>query len=300
MTVELRAPTLEDLPALTDLINRDSEELFGEREESIESMRTWLTGPNLNPATDMRVAVVDGEFRGYVDLDEDPHPVYWADLRVPPSERDDIREALLEWVVARARERHGKLLRLHAVSTDEATGRLLDRRGLRLIRHFYRMRIELEPAAEEPEWPDGVTVRIVSPDDIPAVYEAHQETFEDHWYHARMPFDKWEHAFLGEGFEPDLWFLAEADEQIAGISLCRVHEGEPELGVVRVLGVRAEWRRKRVGRALLLHSFHAFRARGLKAVVLGVDAASLTGANRLYESVGMRVIRRADVYEQAF
>jgi mycothiol synthase len=299
VNVELRAPRLDDLPELADLINRDSEELFGEREESIESLRGWLTGPSLNPATDMRVAVVDGQFRGYVDVDDDPHPVYWADLRIPPSEPDEIREALLDWVVARAKERGGQLLRFHAMNTDEATNRLLEARDLRVIRHFYRMRIELDESVDEPEWPDGVTVRTVSDDDIPAVYEAHQETFEDHWEHTRMPFDEWEHAFQAEGFEPDLWFLAEAGGEIAGISLCRVHEGEPEQGVVRVLGVRAAWRRKRLGRALLLHSFHEFRRRGLEAAVLGVDATSLTGANRLYESVGMRVIRQADVYEQA-
>ena len=299
MNIELRAPGLDDLPELTDLINRDSEELFGEREESIESLRGWLTGPSLNPATDMRVAVVNGEFHGYVDVDDDPHPLYWADLRVPPSETDGIREALLDWVEARVRERQGEVLRFHAMNADEATKRLLETRGLRVIRHFYRMRIELGEQPEKPEWPDGVTVRTVLDDDIPAVYEAHQESFEDHWEHTRMPHDEWEHVFLGEGFDPELWFLAEAGGEIVGVSLCRVHEAEPEQGVVRVLGVRGAWRRKRVGRALLLHSFHEFRRRGLKAAVLGVDATSLTGANRLYESVGMRVVRQADVYEQA-
>jgi hypothetical protein len=76
MTVELRAPTLDDLEQLTDLINRDGQELHGMEEESIESMRLWLTGPALVPETDIRVAVVDGTFRGYVDVDADPDPTY--------------------------------------------------------------------------------------------------------------------------------------------------------------------------------------------------------------------------------
>jgi mycothiol synthase len=298
MNVELRAPRLDELEELTDLINRDSEELIGEREESVESMRAWLTGPSLNPETDIRIAVVDGTFRGYVDLDDDPHPTYWADLRVPVSEPDGIRSALFDWTETRAREREAELLRFHAISTDEATKRLFEARGLRLIRHFYRMRIELDEAVEEPQWPDGVSVRTAKPEDTEAVYEAHQETFEDHWEHARMPFDEWKHAFMSEGFDPELWFLAESDGELAGISLCKQHEGEPDQGVVRVLGVRSVWRRKRLGRALLLHSFHEFRRRGLKAAILGVDAESLTGANRLYESVGMRVIVQSDVYEQ--
>jgi ribosomal protein S18 acetylase RimI-like enzyme len=48
-----------------------------------------------------------------------------------------------------------------------------------------------------------------------------------------------------------------------------------------------------------LHAFHEFRRRGFHAAALGVDAESLTGANRLYESAGMRVVRQSDVYEKA-
>ncbi len=47
-----------------------------------------------------------------------------------------------------------------------------------------------------------------------------------------------------------------------------------------------------------MHAFAAFRARGLTRVGLGVDAAGTTGAVALYESVGMRVVRRNDTYEK--
>ncbi len=53
-------------------------------------MRLWLTGPKLDPVTDIRVAVVDGAFRGYVDIEADPDPIYWVDIRVPLSESDDV------------------------------------------------------------------------------------------------------------------------------------------------------------------------------------------------------------------
>lgn len=299
MSVQLRAPTLDDVAALTDLINRDSDELYGEREESVESMRTWFTGPKLNPETDMRAAVTGGRFRGYVDVDPDPEPIYWADLRVPPSEQDGVRAALFDWVEARARERGGKLLRFHTPSVDDATKRLFERRGLRVIRHFYRMRIELDGDLAEPSWPDGDIVRSATPEDAEEVYEAHMESFEDHWEYVRQPFEEWQHWLMREGFDPSLWFLAEEEGEIAGLSLCREHEGEKGLGWVSVLGVRNRWRRKGLGRALLLHSFQEFQRRGFHAAALGVDADSLTGANKLYEDAGMRVIRRSDVYELA-
>ena len=299
MNLELRAPTLDDLAALTDLINRDAGELYGEPEESVESMRMWLTGPKLNPATDMRVAEENRAFRGYVDVDPEPEPIYWADLRVPPSEPDDVRQVLLDWVEARVRERGGELLRFHTASADDATKRLLEQRGMRVIRHFYRMRIELEDGFAEPSWPDGHFVRSATPEDAERVYEAHMESFEDHWEYVRQPFEEWQHWLMREGYDPSLWFLAEEDGEIAGLSLCREHEAEKGLGWVSVLGVRKRWRRQGLGRALLLHSFREFRRRGFHAAALGVDADSLTGANKLYEDAGMRVIRRSDVYELA-
>jgi mycothiol synthase len=299
VNVELRPPRLDELAALTDLINRDSDELYGEREASVETMRMWLTGPKLDPETDIRVAVADGEFRGYVDVDPDPEPIYWVDLRVPLSEPDDVRVALLDWVEGRAQKRGGEVLRVHAASTDEPIKRLLEDRGSRVIRHFYRMRIELDHEPSEPHWPEGMTLRTATPDDAETVYEAHQESFEDHWEHSRMPFEEWQHWLMGEGFDPTLWFVLEDGGEVAAVELCREHEGEARLGWVSVLGVRMQWRRQGLGRALLLHAFHEFRRRGFHAAALGVDAESLTGANRLYESAGMRVVRQSDVYEKA-
>jgi mycothiol synthase len=298
MSIELRSPRLDELAELTDLINRDARELYGAPEENEESMRLWLTGPKLNPETDIRVAVVDGAFRGYVDIDDDPHPTYWVDLRVPLSESDDVRLVLIEWAERRAAEREGKLIRFNAASTDEPIKRLLEARGHRLVRHFYRMRIELDGDIPEPAWPEGLTVRSATPDDAERVYAVHQETFEDSWESPSQSFEEWRHWLMHKGFDPSLWFLVEAGEEIGAVEFCREHESEQGLGWVAVLGVRRAWRRLGLGRALLLHAFREFRRRGFHAVALGVDAASLTGANRLYQNVGMRVVRQSDVYEK--
>jgi mycothiol synthase len=299
MNVELRGPTLDELEALAELINRDANELYGEDEESVESMRMWLTGPTLNPETDIRVAVVDGSLRGYVDVDPDPEPIYWADLRVPPSENDAVRLALFDWVEGRARGRRGELLRFSTAGVDEPTKQLLEARGYRLIRHFYRMRIDFGGKLPEPEWPQSMTVRNLRREDAELAYHVHQETFEDSWEHVRMPYEVWKHIMLSEAwFDPTLWFLVEHGNDVAAVAICREHEGEKGLGWISVLGVRNQWRRQGLGRSLLLHCFHEFRRRGFHAAALGVDADSLTGANRLYESAGMRVVRRSDVYEK--
>jgi ribosomal protein S18 acetylase RimI-like enzyme len=52
-----------------------------------------------------------------------------------------------------------------------------------------------------------------------------------------------------------------------------------------------------LGTALLQTAFKAFYQRGKKRVGLGVDAASLTNATRLYEKAGMHITQQYDTYE---
>ncbi len=55
-------------------------------------------------------------------------------------------------------------------------------------------------------------------------------------------------------------------------------------------GVPGGWRG--LGLALLQHTFRAYYQQGKDKVALGVDAESLTGATRLYEKAGMKVVPR--------
>ena len=85
-------------------------------------------------------------------------------------------------------------------------------------------------------------------------------------------------------------------DAIAGCALSGLYE---DGGFVHGIGVRSPWRRRGLGRALLLASFREFRRRGAEQAALGVDAANPTGATSLYESVGMRVLFRFDRNEKA-
>jgi ribosomal protein S18 acetylase RimI-like enzyme len=174
----------------------------------------------------------------------------------------------------------------------------LERHGYELIRHSYRMRIDFDEEPPPPEWPRGVTVRPATEADLETVYETHMESFEDSWEHAREPFDEWSHWMVEDDLDLSLWFVAEEEGEVAGIALTKSHDTEEGLGWVRVLGVRRPWRRRGLGRALLLHAFEEYRRRGSHGVSLGVDAQSLTGANRLYEKAGMSVSRQTDIYER--
>lgn len=66
------------------------------------------------------------------------------------------------------------------------------------------------------------------------------------------------------------------------------------MGWINTLGVGTRWRGRGLGESLLCGAFSDLHARGLRRVGLGVDAENATGALRLYERVGMGVVRRFD------
>jgi ribosomal protein S18 acetylase RimI-like enzyme len=184
-------------------------------------------------------------------------------------------------------------------ATQEALLRELERRGFRLVRNSHRMSIDLAEPTPDPVWPPGVEARSFEPGDEQVFYDLHQETFKDSWEPVEEPYDEWAHQFLApDALAPTLWTLAAVGDEPAGFALCHPHAVDTELGWVRILGVRRSFRGRGLGRALLLHTFGQFRRQRLTRAGLGVDAESPTGANKLYEAVGMRVSARFAIHEK--
>lgn len=89
------------------------------------------------------------------------------------------------------------------------------------------------------------------------------------------------------------WTRADLAEQWGGLD---VRNGE--WGWVQTLGVRPAWCRRGIREVLLRSAFRAFFDHGESTVALQVDAQSPTGATRLYERAGMRVLYRIVVWEK--
>jgi mycothiol synthase len=112
-----------------------------------------------------------------------------------------------------------------------------------------------------------------------------------------MTFEEWKSWYYldQEEFDPTLWFLAYAGNELVGVALNRSSLAK---GEILHLGVRRSWRQKGLGMALLLHTFATFLQRNVYTISLSVDTQSLTGAHRLYERAGMYVIDQYHTYEK--
>jgi mycothiol synthase len=300
----VRAATPADADAVLRLINDSDMADLGHLDYTEEDLRDdWR---NASLADDTRLVVApDGSLAGYA----------WAidRLNVRPSGASYTHPAmcgygigtwLTRWLEARARARLDRApagarvtLEFGAPAEKETARALLEREGFALTRYFLRMTIDLDGPPAPPVWPAGITMRTFERGrDDRATHAALEESFADHWGHIGRPFEDFERRALdAEGFDPSLWYLAMAGDEVAGITLCHDYP-QFDLGWVGTVGVRRPWRRTGVALALLHHSFGEFYRRGRKRVSLGVDAQSLTGATRVYERAGMHVQHRNALY----
>jgi len=299
-----RALTMDEAPAVTDLINRCAIAEWGETDITLGEVRNeWR---NRDLATDTwGLFEPRGLLVGYGEVDDrqPTRPTAWASVH-PDYQGRGIGRYLLERIQERACQGVIKAppearvtLGNWIAGVNRPAHDLLEGQGYHLARTFWRMRIVMDAPPSAPEFPAGMTLRAMAPgQDDRAVFEASDEAFQDHWGHLPGNFEEWRKRRIEtESFDPSLWLLAVDGDQIAGFSLCGF---EDEAAWIHALGVRRPWRRRGLGMALLRASFDLFYRRGARTVELGVDASSLTGATELYKQGGMSVSRQFDRYEK--
>jgi mycothiol synthase len=300
----LRPPREADIPAILALLDAFEMAEFGQPAgyTAADIREGW---DDLDVATDAWIVIApNGSAAGWGEVTDRGHGQLVADCYVHPEHTGrGIGTILVRLTEARARELVVAApdgARVVVINNVVATSRtacdLLEREGYTPVRYFSEMRIDLAGPPEPPSWPEGIRLRtFASGRDEQSVFAAVDEAFADHWGHTPMRFDDWIKRTRREDFDPSLWFLAEDGSEVAGMALCRYRA---QTGWVGTLAVRRPWRKRGLGMALLLQAFGEFYRRGHPEIGLGVDAASLTGATRLYERAGMRVVARAARYEK--
>ncbi len=264
---------------------------FGEgRRVDPEEIRSWMRHDEID-ADWFRVLEIDGRVVGYGDIFVEPDVVQ-VDVAAPGH-----WDVFFDWAESVARTRGVSRVRAYFESGHELE-ELTSARGYRYFRSSYTMEIELD-APPPFAVPEGFELRAYRDEDEVVLRGALNEAFSaDPFWHEVTPSNFREFYLGARGYDRALWLLAWDGDQLGGFSLNYPERiGDKELGWVGTLGVRAPWRRRGLGGALLRASFSALYKRGLRRVGLGVDAENVTGALRIYEGAGMRRVRQNDNWE---
>jgi mycothiol synthase len=293
----LRAPVIGDGPAIVDMLNEETVALTGVPITSVEWVTTAWTAPGARLDRDFGVITDSGgAIAGYFMIAfEPPHTTVFVIGAVAISHHNrGIGSAIIAEVERRGRElaagREDVTLRIGVLAGEPRVAALLTAHGFREVRVFWSMQLRFDGPPSPPAEVAGIDVRTLVSGQERQVYECAAAAFEDHWGDGFPSEQSWLHrtVYASDTFDPELWYLAWEGERLVGFLLAAADsEEDPDLGYVAWLGVRREARGRGVGEALLRRSFVKFHELGKRGAQLVVDSESSTGANRLYERVGM-------------
>jgi mycothiol synthase len=303
--VTLSNVTVDDAERVAAVLNECTKHYFN-RPSSVADARARL-GQSPREGDALLACDDGGRSLGFGHLWGTPSDEMRCFVRVRPAAKGrGVATALLSRFVERAREAGAETLTLTSWAQDPDAMPLLESLDFAPVRYFVQMRIDLETTDEHTtHWPDGIELDSYERGrDDAELFSAYADAFAEHWGQESVDEADWWDEIRdanGAGFDPELWFVARADETIAGFSICRELEDEGEtVGWVSLIGVRPAWRGRGLGDALLAHSLAQLRRRGLARAALNVDAENTTGALRLYRKAGMEPRPAFTVWSKLF
>jgi mycothiol synthase len=302
-----------DAGETTELMIAAETAIGGISHTTLSFVTMLLQSPDVDLDSDVLVlrSETTGDIAGFgLYRDPEPHVESVTNGWVHPSHRGrGLGTAIVEWGVEQAHLRisnapeGARVTSLcQAADADTAAADLFTDLGFTADRHEIEMKFVFDAEVDLAPIPDGITIRTVQSDpDVEAVARVSSEAFKDHYGWAESSWDqtleRWANFRAMDEWDDDLVFIAETEGGAVGELVgIRSHGSDAATGYIGSLGVVRSWRGKGLARALLTRAFAAYQARGMRAVALDVDADSLTGATRLYDSIGMKPVRAETAY----
>lgn len=308
-----------DYPEMAAAIQASADADKIERADTAEDIaRAYAHLSNCDPYQDMIFAEVDAEVIGYSrcfwwEEANGPRIYGFVGFLVPAWRRKGIGRAMLRWLEQRLRAiaaQHAAdrpaMFQAYVEEHGVGLAALLAQEGYQPVRYGYRM---VRPTLDEiPDFPlpSGLEVRPALPAHYRALWDADVEAFQDHWGFS-PPTEEDYQSWLDNRiiFQPELWQIAwdVATDQVAGQVRTFINHAENEKynrrrGWTEFISVRRPWRRRGLARALIARSLHVQKEQGMTESALGVDSENPSGATRVYEDCGFRVVQRHTIFRK--
>jgi mycothiol synthase len=307
-----------DAPAMVELWNRTMQADGVPWRVDAPELENWFSQANdkFEPARDLFMVEANGTLVATADAE-------WVDTT------DGLREFRIGAIVDPAWRRRGigtwlqhhleahahrlwetyptderkPMLGSWAMDAEQEKVALLRRFGFEQVRWFFDMVRPTLDDIEEPALPEGLEFRPLREEQLKQMWSADMEAFRDHWGGfdgSDESFERWRHD---PKFDLSLLVVAWDGDEIAGGVVNEINEAENaafnrKRGWLQSVFVRRPWRRRGVGRAVVLRSLQVLRDRGLTSAGLGVDADNPNGALGLYTGTGFAVDVRSAAYRK--
>ena len=297
-----------DIKAIADLVNTCDPVGQLDKDKSVADLEMEIEQPFFEPKKDVRLWEDEtGNLMGFGHISRpqaketiDGYLYFYVH---PRAHQKHLEAEIIRWSEKRMRqlkkEKHLPV-NLRSSSRDDLRDRcsLLEQHDFTVDRSFFTMSRPLNEEISSPQLPEGFTLRpIAGETEIKAWVDCFNQSFIDHWNHHELTLTTANFWFSDVFYRPDLNLVIVAPNgSIAGFSYATINPEQnnrigTKEGWIHWLGTSRNFRKMGLGKAVLLGSMQVLKNAGMDTVKLAVDADSLTGATRLYESVGFKPVQ---------
>jgi mycothiol synthase len=306
----------EDYPHMATLIAACKEADGVERSTNVDDIaRSYRHLENCDPQSDMLIAEINGQMIAY-------GRIWWDDLLEgirlyhpfgflhPDWRHKGIGTAMwkagenrIEAIAAGHPAEMPKFLQAEPFESEKDLIALLESRSFVPTRYETHMVRDLSEPFPEAPMPPGLEVRPVSPEQYRHIFEASNEAFRDHWGSRDESEEEYKSELESPEFHPEFWKVAWDGDQMASVIHNFVDEKENaeyqrKRGYTEGICTRRPWRKMGLAHSLLVQSMQMFKEMGMTETALSADSQNISGAVRLYESVGYRKVKMQIVYRK--
>lgn len=287
-----RAITVEDF--LREM-QRDLDSPYSER---------WVAELDGNPVGVFHVFEdrMKNEKRGVVD-----------DLAIIPKlHGSDVEKEIVKFAVNQLEKRKVNTILVPRLRwSDPAENnrvKLLEELGFDLIRKTSLMEIDLTSIPSDVEVNKRCSIRLLREhveEDVEELNSLRNECGQGRLNFQPSTVEEIRHLLKNNPYSCFKGFFAVLDRKCVGFIIVAIDERynserNTKAGIVLGLGVLRSYRKAGIGTALVLHGLGFLRAQQMTKAMLDVDDLNETGALRLYERVGFKVLEKYLTYEKSF
>lgn len=308
--VRIRKFEIGDLPQVAEIRNASIAVSTDFYSMTVDRIRPPSEALDLELTSEILVADMGGQVRGYVHIYTDPSLMPQGRINIdglhvhPDCQRDGLGAKLLEAATAKANEWGGRYLSIAIPAGIVSSQTFLLKHEFQLVRYFWKLRHTSLSELPAPTLPEGYAFRKFRQGvDEQNFLDLLNASFAGNWDFAPVCKEELERWKQRPDFNPKgCFFVSHGAEDVAmaTVLLDRQQDAETMDSTARVFefGVLPEFRGKGLGYGILLKAAEFARDNELPVLELVVDGHD-DHAKAMYERVGFQEKRAILVFHKA-
>ena len=263
-----------------------------------------LGHPSFHSENDLFIAAHGGSVIGYaaVFLEKVLKRAILECLIHPLHRKKGIATELIRRALRRAEAAESKVAQACIPEINLTAKNLALRLGFRFIRQFYELQLDLSNIRLPDVERRGYIIRSLGPDEADNLTHIQNRAFADSWGFNPNTLDEIAYRINLSCCAPENIMMAYLENKPVGYCWTRIMiEDNPAVGdmkgEIHMLGVDPDFRKKGIGRNVLLAGLADLKNKGVATVELTADGEE-PAAMGLYESVGFKVYSRTEWYQK--